>query len=104
MGIFDPQFVMEYNWYCDEYGIDTISTGVTISFFMECFQRGFLTAGGVGYELKFGNIQAADRLLHEIASGEGFGKIVGQGEAKGKKWVAQKHASPNGTPQTHIRG
>ena len=20
MGIFDPQFVMEYNWYCDEYG------------------------------------------------------------------------------------
>jgi len=102
MGIFDPQFVMEYNWYCDEYGIDTISTGVTISFFMECFQRGFLTAGDVGYELKFGNIQAADRLLHEIASGEGFGKIVGQGVARGKKWVAQKHASQNGTSEDAI--
>jgi len=35
-GIFDPHFVMEYNWYCDEYSIDTISTGVTIGFFMEC--------------------------------------------------------------------
>ncbi len=97
MGIFDPQFVMEYNWYCDEYGIDTISTGVTISFFMECFQRGFLNADDVGYELTFGNIEAADRLLHEIADGRGFGKVVGQGVARGKKWVAQKHASRNGT-------
>ncbi|UCH50490.1 MAG: aldehyde:ferredoxin oxidoreductase [Chloroflexota bacterium] len=99
MGIFDPHFVMEYNWYCDEYGIDTISTGVTISFFMECFQRGFLTADDAGYELEFGTIEAADRLLHEIANGQGFGKIVGQGVARGKKWVAQKYASRNGTSE-----
>src|SRR4030042_2034471 len=99
MGIFDPHFVMEYSWYCNEYGIDSISTGVTISFFMECFQRGFLTAGDVGYELKFGHIQAADRLLHEIASGKGFGKIAGQGVARGKKWVAQKYAARNGTSE-----
>jgi aldehyde:ferredoxin oxidoreductase len=96
MGIFDPHFVMEYNWYCDEYGIDTISTGVTASFFMECVQRGFLTAADIGYDLSFGNIEAADRLLHEIASGQGFGKIVGQGVARGKKWVARKYASGNG--------
>jgi aldehyde:ferredoxin oxidoreductase len=99
MGIFDPHFVMEYNWYCDEYGIDTISTGVTISFFMECFQRGFLSADDVGYELTFGNIQAADRLLHEIVSGKGFGKIAGQGVARGKKWVAEKYAARNGTSE-----
>ena len=92
MGIFDPQFVMEYNWYCDEYSLDTISTGVTISFFMECYERGFLTIEDIGYGLKFGDIQAVDRLLHEIARGEGFGKTAGQGVAKGKKWVAQKYA------------
>jgi len=97
LGIFDPHFVMEFNWYCDEYGLDTISTGVTIGFFMECFQRGFLSADDVGYELAFGNIEAADRLLHEIASGRGFGKIASQGAARGKKWVAQKYASRNGT-------
>jgi len=102
MGIFDPHFVMEYNWYCDEYGIDTISTGVTISFFMECFQRGFLSADDVDYELTFGNIQAADRLLHEIVSGKGFGKIVGQGVARGKKWVAQKYAARNGTSEDAV--
>ncbi len=98
MGIFDPHFVMEYNWYCDEYGLDTISTGVTIGFFMECFQRGYLTAADIGYELNFGNIEAADRLLHEIASGQGLGKVVGQGSARGKKWVAERYAARNNTP------
>jgi len=102
MGIFDPHFVMEYNWYCDEYGIDTISTGVTISFFMECLQRGFLTADDIGYELAFGNIQAVDRLLHEIADGQGFGKIAGQGVARGKEWVARKYASRNGTSEDAV--
>lgn len=96
MGIFDPQFVMEYNWYCDEYGLDSISTGVSIAFFMECFQRGFLNEKDVGYELTFGNIDAADRLIHQIAKGDGFGKIAGQGVARGKKWVAEKYAAGNG--------
>jgi aldehyde:ferredoxin oxidoreductase len=95
MGIFDPQFVMEYNWYCDEYGLDTISTGVTIGFFMECFQRGYLSVEDTGYELNFGDIEAANRLLHETASGQGLGKIVGQGSARGKQWVAERYAARN---------
>ena len=97
MGIFDPHFVMEYNWYCDEYSIDTISTGVTIAFFMECIQRGFLTAADIGYELPFGNVEAVDKLLHEIANAKGFGKIVGQGVARSKRWVAEKYAARSGT-------
>ena len=96
MGIFDPQAVIEYNWYCDEYGLDSISAGVTISFFMEAFERGFLTAADVGYPLPFGDIEAASRLLHEMASGQGFGRIAGQGVARGKQWVAANHAARNG--------
>jgi aldehyde:ferredoxin oxidoreductase len=102
MGIFDPHFVMEYNWYCDEYGIDVISTGVTIGFFMECFERGFLSVDDIGYELTFGNIEAADRLLHEIASGKGFGKVVGRGVARGKKWVAERYAVQKGTSKDSV--
>ena len=97
MGIFDPHFVLQYNWYCDEYGLDTISTGTTTAFFMECLERGFLTVDDIGYELTFGNMDAVDRLLHEIANGDGFGKIVGQGVARGKKWVAETYAARNGT-------
>jgi aldehyde:ferredoxin oxidoreductase len=102
MGIFDPQYVMEYNWYCDQYGLDVISTGVTIAFFMECFQRGYLTIEDTGYELKFGDIAAADKLLHQIARGRGLGKIVGQGVARGKKWVAQKYAARNKASQDEV--
>ena len=99
MGIFDPHFVMEYNWYCDQYGLDTISTGVTIGFFMECFQRGFLDPADIGYGLKFGDMEAASRLLHEIAGGAGFGKVAGQGVARGKVWVARKYAARHHTSE-----
>jgi aldehyde:ferredoxin oxidoreductase len=102
MGIFDPQFVLEYNWYCDEYGLDTISTGVTIGFFMECVQRGFLSDADIGYDLTFGNINEADKLLHEIAKGEGFGKIAGKGVARGKQWVAEKYASKHSVSEAVI--
>jgi aldehyde:ferredoxin oxidoreductase len=102
MGIFDPQFVMEYNWYCDEYGLDTISTGVTAGFFMECVSRGYLTPGDIGYDLSFGNVASADRLLHEIANGTGFGKVVGHGVARGKDWVARKYAAETGKSYASI--
>ncbi|MFC1525720.1 aldehyde ferredoxin oxidoreductase C-terminal domain-containing protein [Candidatus Latescibacterota bacterium] len=101
MGIFDPRAVVEYNWYCDEYGLDSISTGVTIAFFMECYERGYLSEADAGYELPFGDLEAANRLFHEMAAGTGLGRIAGQGIARGKTWVAGKHAARNGhsTPE-----
>ncbi|MFC2070881.1 aldehyde ferredoxin oxidoreductase C-terminal domain-containing protein, partial [Chloroflexota bacterium] len=99
MGIFDPHFILEYNWYCDEYGIDTISTGVTISFFMECFERGYITTEDTGCDLSFGNAETAGKLLHDIVNARGFGKIIGQGVARGKQWVAEKHSSRSGVSE-----
>jgi len=102
MGIFDPEFVMEYNWYCDEYGLDTISMGVTASFLMECVQRGYISTQDVGYDLSWGHIEAVDQLLHETARGEGLGKICGQGVHRAKKWVAQNYAAKSGVPYEQI--
>ncbi|MDY7037051.1 MAG: aldehyde ferredoxin oxidoreductase C-terminal domain-containing protein, partial [Thermodesulfobacteriota bacterium] len=102
MGIFDPHFIMEYNWYCDEYGLDSISLGVTISFLMECVQRGYLSNEEIGYDLNWGNIPGADRLIHETAHGEGFGKICGQGVYRAKKWVAERYAQRNGVLYDHV--
>ena len=96
MGIFDPHFIMEYNWYCDEYGLDSISMGVTASFLMECVQRGYLLQKDVGYPLMWGNIEGASRLLHETAQGEGLGRICGQGTHRAKQWVAQRYAARSG--------
>ncbi|RLE39392.1 aldehyde:ferredoxin oxidoreductase, partial [Candidatus Acetothermia bacterium] len=42
MGIFDPDFVLEMNFYCDTYGIDTISFTTGTAFVMECYEAGIL--------------------------------------------------------------
>ena len=98
MGIFDPHFIMEYNWYCDEYGLDSISMGVTASFLIECVQRGYLLNEDIGYPLEWGNKESANRLFHETACGEGFGKICGQGVRRAKIWVAEHYAARTGQP------
>ena len=36
MGCFDPAFAVEFNFYCDTYGLDTISAATGIAFVMEC--------------------------------------------------------------------
>jgi len=94
-GIFSPPFVLEYNWYCDEYGLDTISTGLTIAFLMECYQHGFLTTDDIGFSLKWGDSERVLHLVHDIASGEGFGKIAGKGVRFLKGWVAETYCRNN---------
>ena len=42
LGIWNAEAIMEANWHCDNYGIDTITAAVIIAFLMECFQRGYL--------------------------------------------------------------
>lgn len=80
MGIFDPDFVLEMNFYCDTYGIDTISFTTGTAFVMECYEAGILNKERTGgLELNFGNADAALELLHQMARGEGFGAIAGQG-------------------------
>ncbi len=79
-GIFEPWAVMEINFYCDTYGLDTISFGTGTAFVMECYENGILDQEKTGgLELTFGNAEAALELLHQVGRGEGFGLIFGQG-------------------------
>ncbi len=56
LGIFDPLFVVEMNFYCDTYGLDSISVGTSIAFAMECFEMGLInTTHTGGMDLSFGN-------------------------------------------------
>ncbi|HBF89410.1 MAG TPA: aldehyde:ferredoxin oxidoreductase [Bacteroidales bacterium] len=86
MGIFNPEFTIEANFYCDTYGICTISWGTIMGFVMECFENGILNEERTGgLKLNFGNEENAMKLLHQVATGEGFGKIAGQGVRKLKE-------------------
>lgn len=64
---------------CDLYGIDSITTGNTIGFAMECFEKGIITREEVGYDLSFGNTDSMIMMIHQIGRGEGLGRILGLG-------------------------
>ncbi|MFX1326686.1 MAG: aldehyde ferredoxin oxidoreductase family protein [Promethearchaeota archaeon] len=93
-GVWDPKWVLETNFYCDTYGLDTISVGTGIAFVMECYEEGILNkeiTGGL--KLNFGNAEAALNLIHQMAKGEGFGMIVGQGIREMKKFFAENYGA-----------
>jgi aldehyde:ferredoxin oxidoreductase len=85
-GIFDPEYVIETNFYCDTYGICTITWSTVTAFIMECYENGILNMERTGgLDLKFGNAEDALEMLHQLARGEGFGKTAGLGVRKLKK-------------------
>ena len=80
LGIFDPHTIIEMNFYCDTYGLDTISVGTSTAFAMECFEMGLINQTHThGMNLSFGNRLAALEVVHQMARGEGFGQIIGKG-------------------------
>jgi aldehyde:ferredoxin oxidoreductase len=95
-GIFDPDYIIEANYYCDIYGIDTISVATITAFAMECYENGILDQEKTGgLELKFGNKEAAIELIHQMGRGEGFGKLAGQGIRRMKEhFVREFGADP----------
>jgi aldehyde:ferredoxin oxidoreductase len=85
-GIFDPGYIIETNFYCDTYGICTITWSTLSAFIMECFENGILNLERTGgLELRFGNAAAALEMLHQLARGEGFGLVAGLGVRKMKQ-------------------
>jgi aldehyde:ferredoxin oxidoreductase len=85
-GIFDPGYIIETNFYCDTYGICTITWSTLMAFVMECFQNGILNKERTGgLDLNFGKSMDALQLLHMVSRGEGFGKIAGIGVRKMKE-------------------
>jgi len=93
-GIFDPHAVLEINFYCDTYGVDTISFGTAMAFAMECYEAGILNQERTGgLDLHFGNAAASLEALHQMARGEGFGPVVGLGVRRMKKLFADKYGA-----------
>lgn len=90
-GIFDPGYIIEMNFYCDTYGICTITWSTLMAFIMECYQNGILNKERTGgLDLNFGSSVDALEVLHQLARGEGFGKIAGTGVRKMKELFVAK--------------
>jgi aldehyde:ferredoxin oxidoreductase len=86
-GVSDMNAITMANYLCNEYGIDTISTGSTIAFALECYEKGILTSEMTnGLELKFGDADLVINLITKIALREGIGDLL----AEGTRIAAQK--------------
>ncbi len=100
MGCFDADFLVEFNFYCDTYGVDTISVATCTAFVMEAFEAGQITTEHTGgLELKFGATDEVLELLHQMARGEGFGVDVGQGI----RWLKEKWAREYGADAAFLQ-
>jgi aldehyde:ferredoxin oxidoreductase len=93
MSLWDPLWILEFNFYCDTYGLDTISTGTAIAFYMEMYEYGILNKDRCnGLELCFGNAEAVMEFLHRIAHGDNseFITVAAKGIRRVKDWLIKK--------------
>ncbi|HUT90834.1 MAG TPA: aldehyde ferredoxin oxidoreductase family protein [Thermoguttaceae bacterium] len=75
---------------CNRAGLDTISTGGTVAFAIECFENGLITpeeTGGV--ELRWGNAEAIVEITRAIARREGFGAVLADGTKRAAERIGQ---------------
>jgi len=100
-GIYDLKAVCKANELCNKYSIDTISTGMSISFAMECFENNILNESDTGgIILKFGNSEAMIQMIEKIAKREGLGDIL----AEGVKRAAEKIQKGAQEFAIHVKG
>jgi aldehyde:ferredoxin oxidoreductase len=72
--------VLHANTLCNQLGLDTISTGNTVAWAMECYEKGILTRDRLdGLDLRFGNHAAMIELIKKIAAREGIGDLLAEG-------------------------
>jgi aldehyde:ferredoxin oxidoreductase len=84
-GVRDLEAITEANYLCNEYGLDTISTGSTIACAMELSDTGHLTSGP-----RFGDSEAMVNLVKMIGERTGIGNELAEGSFR----FAERHGHP----------
>ncbi|MBW1931294.1 MAG: aldehyde ferredoxin oxidoreductase family protein [Deltaproteobacteria bacterium] len=89
-GIDNLEAIIKANYLCNELGLDTISTGMTISCAMELYEKGYLPQADVGRPLEFGDAGAIVDLTRKTALREGFGDLLAEGSFR----LASRYGHP----------
>lgn len=89
-GIDNLEAVLFGHHLANQYGLDTISLGGTISWAMEAWDEGLLTAEDTGgIDLSWGNDESLIKLTKMIAFREGFGNILAEGSARAAQRIGR---------------
>jgi aldehyde:ferredoxin oxidoreductase len=100
LGIGDAQTVFKLNYLADDLGLDTIGAGAAIGFAMDAFETGMLEEREIGFPLRFGDGDAAIKLMRMIAYKEGIGKVL----AKGVRYAAEEIGRGTEKLAVHVKG
>ncbi len=100
-GVNSIEAIAYANLLCDDLGLDTISTGNTIAFAMECFEKNLLTKKDTErLELKFSNADAEIEMVKKIAYRKGLGNIL----AEGVRGASKKIGGGSEKFAMHVKG
>jgi aldehyde:ferredoxin oxidoreductase len=82
-GVDDFEIVAKANELCNMFTLDTISTGMSISFAMACFEDGIIGREDTGgLEVRFGDGDVMLTLIDKIAHRRGFGNLLAEGTVR----------------------
>ncbi|MFA4965628.1 MAG: aldehyde ferredoxin oxidoreductase family protein [Thermoleophilia bacterium] len=82
-GVADFEAIAKANELCNMYTLDTISTGMCISFAMACFQAGIIGREDTGgLDVRFGDSDIVLTLIEQIAHRKGFGDLLAEGSVR----------------------
>ncbi len=79
--ISNPKTIIHANFLCNDLGLDTISTGATLAFVMECTERGMISHSETGLgDFAFGKDKECLEAIQMMASRKGeFAYLLGEG-------------------------
>jgi len=89
-GVSNLAALVKANYLCNEYGMDTITAGMTIAAAMELYEKGYISEEVIGMPLKFGDHDAMIEMLKLMAYNQGFGKDLAMGSYR----LCEKYGHP----------
>jgi aldehyde:ferredoxin oxidoreductase len=97
----DLKFGLKMNAFLNRMGMDSLSSGETIGWAMECVQRGLLTKDDFdGLKFTWGNRQTVEKLLNMIIRREGIGDAF----AEGTRSLARRFGRHSDEYAFHVKG
>jgi len=85
----DLKSLIHLNFLCNDLGLDSMSTGITVAFAIESYLRGYLKEND-GLNLQWGNARAVSALVEKIARRQGIGAIFADGVEKASQVLGKE--------------
>jgi aldehyde:ferredoxin oxidoreductase len=104
LGIFDPGKCIYMASLIDYLGFSGINGPNTMGFTAELYQRGILTKKDIGFELKWGDVEAFEKLARKIVKREGIGDVLAEGTYRAALKISKMKGVDVTKYAVHVKG